>query len=152
MVRARTQITTASPARAVKKALNVRKKRLIPKSEESPSISAVFKRAEKQGFPISSKARGLVLRSLKLGKEEGTLETVEDEVLGAAAMVAAAIEKAKGRHKPNIFATDVRFGWKMYVGYGGNHKPHKCFRRSVLNRTGELKKKLPDFVTLSEGG
>jgi hypothetical protein len=144
--------STTNPTRTAKKYLGIRKRRLIPRDEETPDISVVFKKAQEHGFPISAKARGLVLRSLKLGREEGTLETADEEALGAAAMVAAAIEKARERHNTCIFATDVRAGWKTYVGYGGNHKPHKCFRRSVLQRTEQLERTLPYFATLSKGG
>jgi hypothetical protein len=130
----------------------------------APTLEMVelLRRVEALNIRLSEPARSLVLEELSKAMDSGIIETVEDQVQGAAALIAAGAQTA-GWPAPSrepelnesagpapvtivLEPSHLREGWMALAG--GNHPPHRCFRRTVLEQVAEVEEALPLFRVL----
>lgn len=131
----------------------------------APTLEMVelLRRVEALNIRLSEPARSLVLEELSKAMDSGIIKTAEDQVQGAAALIAAGAQTAGWPAPSKELELDesvgpapvtivlepfhLREGWMALAG-GGNHPPHRCFRRTVLEQVAEVEEALPLFRVL----
>lgn len=91
----------------------------------------------------------LVKSYLKKAQEKGLVQDPRDYTIGAAALLSAGMSKADEAGVRYVTPHHINKGWTETLRFGGgNCPPHRCMRRSVLQRVDELKESVPYFGDL----
>ena len=89
---------------------------------------------EKASFTVLPSTQNEVNKILKRALEKGKLKTDEDVAVAAAALVSAAAEEAASQGTRQVRVAHLNAAWNLRLAVKGNCPPHRCLKRSVLER------------------
>ncbi len=94
----------------------------------------IWTELEKARFTILPSTQNEVGKILKRAVAKGKLTTEEDVAVAAAALISAAAEEAASQGTRQVRVAHLNAGWYQRLAVTGNCPPHKCLKRSVLER------------------
>jgi hypothetical protein len=117
----------------------------LPKS----SSQIIFSKLTEERFRVFPSAVDKVNQVIKRSKKHRTITSDGEASLVAAAFFSAAAEEASEAGVRKITVKYLDQAWDK-LAMTGNCPPHKCVRRSIIQRRDILEKEMPMFRALTE--